>query len=162
MPDSNDYAGSLRYHGVEDGVFNDAFEIDGGSGDGRFQTRPKFNRRRISFKDEFDAKQIAELPLSEEKAAIPLARMPDDTTNPEQYPFSTLPNIAKGDPLTTQDGNNGTANTSSENQPTSVLTQPEGTDNRMIAVSSNGSRGRKYGILGKYDIILIIWFYRLG
>lgn len=150
VTDSNDYAGSLGYH--QAGVLNDAFEIDGGSGGGKFKTRPGLTRKRISFKDEVDAKHIAGMSLSEEKAAEPLARMPDDTINPEQHLVPSLSNITKDDPLTTQDGNSGTENTSRENQSTSVLAPSEGKDIRMIAVSLNGKRGRKYGISGNYDI----------
>lgn len=135
VPDSNDCAGSLRCHGDQDGMLNDAFEVDGGRGDGRIRTRPRLSRKRISFKDEFDSKQIAGIPLSEEMTAEPSA-MSDDTTDLEQHLVPTPSNITKGDPLTSQDGNNAT-----------VLALPE--------VSLNGNRGRKYGILGNYNITLI-------
>lgn len=151
VPDSNECTGSLRYH--QDGVFNDAFDIDGGSGGGRFQTRPRLSRKRISFKDEFDARKIAEMSLSEEKAAEPLARMSDDKTDSDQHPIPFLPNITKGDPLTTQDVNNETENTSSEKQSTSVLVPPKGKDSRMTAVSSNGNQRRNYGISGNHGIL---------
>lgn len=116
-------------------MLNDAFEVDGGRGDGRIHTRPRLSRKRISFKDEFDSKQIAGIPLSEEMTAEPSA-MSDDTTDLEQHLVPTPSNITKGDPLTSQDGNNAT-----------VLALPE--------VSLNGNRGRKYGILGNYNITLI-------
>jgi len=150
VPDSNDCTGSLTYH--QDGVFNDAFDLDGGStsGGGRCQTRPRLSRKRISFKDEFDAQNIAEMSLSEENAAEPLTRTPDDTTVPDQHPIPFLPIITKGDLLTTQDVNNDTENTSSGNQFTSVQAPPEGKDNRMTAVSSNGNQGRKYCISGNH------------
>lgn len=151
VPDGNECTGSLRYH--QDGVFNDAFDIDGRSGGGRLQTRPGLSRKRISFKDEFDARKIAEMSLSEEKAAEPLARMSDDKTDSDQHPIPFLPNITKGDPLTTQDVNNETENTSSEKQSTSVLVLPKGKDSRMTAVSSNGNQRRKYGISGNHGIL---------
>ena len=152
VPDSNDCTGSLRYD--QDGVFNDAFDIDGGSGGGRFQTRPWLSRKRISFKDELDAQKVAEMSLIEEKAAEPLARIPDDTTDPDQHPTPPLPKITKGNRLTTQHVNNDTENTSREKQSTSLLTPPEGKDSRMTAVSSNGNQRRKYGISGNHGILL--------
>ena len=91
--------------------------------------------------------------LSEEKAAEPLARIPDDTTDPDQHPTPPLPNITKGDRLTTQHVNNDTENTSREKQSTSVLAPPEGNDSRMTAVSSNGNQRRKCGISGNHGIL---------
>ena len=139
VPDSSDCTGSLRYN--QDGVFNDAFDIDGGGGGGRFQTRPRLSRKRISFKDEFDARKIAEMSLSEEKA-------------PDNYSIPFLPNITKGDPLTTQDVKNETKITSSEKQSNSVLAPHEGKDSVMAAVSSNENQRRKCGISGNDGILL--------
>lgn len=148
VPDSNDCTGSLRYQ--DDGVFNDAFDLGGGSGGGKFQTRPRLFRKRISFKDEFDAQKIEEMSLCEEKASEPLTRMPDDATVPDQHPIPSVSNNTKDGPVTNRDVNNENENTSSENQLTSVRAPPEGKDSRITAVSSNGNQGRKYGISGNH------------
>ena len=116
--------------------------------------RPRLSRKRISFKDEIDAQKITKMSLSEEKGAEPLAKMPDDTTAvPDQYPIPSLPNIAIGDPLTNQDVDYDTENTSSAKQSTSVLAPLEGKDSRMTAVSSNENLRIKYGISGNHDIL---------
>jgi len=145
VPDSNDCTGSLRCD--EDGVFNDAFNSGGGS---RFPTRPRLFRKRISFKDEFDGQKIEEMSLSEEKAAEPMTRMPNETTVPDQHPIPSLPNTTKYGPVTNQDVNNETENTSNGNQFTSVQAPTQGKDSRMTAVSSNGNQGRKHGISGNH------------
>lgn len=146
VPDSSDYPGTLGYH--QAGVLNDVFEMDTNlAGDGRFKARPGLTRKRISFKDEVEAKQIAGMLLSGEEAVEPKASI-SDTTNPQQHSSLSMSGIPT-DPPTNQDEINGTENAPSKNQPTYELASSVDVDS-LTAVSLDGNRRRKFGFSGSY------------
>lgn len=144
VPDSNDYPGTLGYN--QAGVLNDAYEMD--TSVARFKARPGLTRKRISFKDEVEAKQIAGMLLGGEETVDPLASI-SDTTNPQQHSSLSMSSIPT-DPSNNQDEINGTENAPNKNQPTSELALPVDLDS-LTTISLDGKRSRKYGCSGSYN-----------
>ena len=151
VPDGNDFSGTLGSH--QAGVENDAYEMDTSpagvtqhiSGDVRFKTRPGLSRKRISFKDEIEAKPIAGMLLSEEEAVEPTTSI-TDTTKPQQHSSSSMSNIATDSPANQDEVNgneNALINVSNENQPVEI--------DRMTPLGLDGQRRRKYGLSGSYQ-----------
>lgn len=148
VPDSSDCHGTIGRH--QAGVVNDALELDttsaGETGhiseDGRSKTRPGLSRKRISFKDEVEAKQIAGVLPKGDEVAVPVSGV-SDTTKSQQPATSFLSNMAAADPPTNQDEVNCAENAlfiaSNGNQPTSEAATCLGIG------SSNQKRRRKYG-----------------
>lgn len=139
VPDSCDYHGTIGRH--QAGEVNNAFELDttpaGVTGhisdDGRFKARPGLNRKRISFKDEVEAKQMAGVLPKGDKVAEPVSGV-SDTSN-TQRPATSF------DPPTNQDEVNDAKNglLDALNQRTSEAASCLGIG------SSNEKRKRKYG-----------------
>ena len=156
VPDSNDPPGTLGYN--QDGVVNAAYEIDASlasatqhvSGVGRIKTRPRLNTKRISFKDELEAKQIAGMSFDGEEAVEPMAIMPDNATNPQQQQQQQQQQ-QHGISLQYSGAESGLTNTSHENQSSSEFA-PTGDIDRMIIIGSDEKQRRKYGFTGSYIV----------
>lgn len=140
VPDSNDYGGTLGYH--QAGRVNATYEMDTPPAGvtSHVKTRPRLSPKRISFKDEVEAKKLAEISHSGTEIQEPVCSNTVETANSEQYSTTFSFDISIDLPITRLE--NSSQCISDDQHPITVFEPSAGIDS-VTLVSSDETQRRK-------------------